>query len=229
MRGRVKWIVLITGMIAVIIICHRAGERLKHLILDERETSASVSETGSVIVLDPGHGGVDAGKIGINNAEEKEINLKISLKIKKLLEGNGITVVMTRTDDNRLADTQKEDLKERVRIMNEEQPALAVSIHQNSYQGAGVRGPQVFYYAGSKEGKTAAGILQEKLNQINPAYSRDEKENNSYYILKNTEVPVVIVECGFLSNADEAAELVSDEYQDAMAATVTEGIKQYIE
>ena len=221
MRGRVKWIVLITGMIAVINICHRAGERLKHLILDERETSASVSETGSVIVLDPGHGGVDAGKIGINNAEEKEINLKISLKIKKLLEGNGITVVMTRTDDNRLADTQKEDLKERVRIMNEEQPALAVSIHQNSYQGAGVRGPQVFYYAGSKEGKTAAGILQEKLNQ-NALSQSDEKENNSYYILKNTEVPVVIVECGFLSNADEAAELVSDEYQDAMAAAVTE-------
>ena len=71
--------------------------------------------------------------------------------------------------------------------------------------------------------------MQEKLNQINPAYSRDEKGNNSYYILKNTEVPVVIVECGFLSNADEAAELVSDEYQDAMAAAVTEGIKQYIE
>ena len=229
MYDKLRTIAVIGCLLAVIIACYNAGERIKGHILNGRETAGSVSGSGTLVVLDAGHGGVDAGKTGINGAEEKKINLKISLKIKKLLEEDGVLVVMTRSDDNRLGDTQKADLKERVRIMNEEQPALAVSIHQNSYQGAGVRGPQVFYYADSKEGKTAAGILQEKLNQINPAYSRDEKGNNSYYILKNTEVPVVIVECGFLSNADEAAELVSDEYQDAMAAAVTEGIKQYIE
>ncbi len=229
MFEKLKWIVLIAGMFALIVICRRAGEKLKDFILDERETSADVSGTTELIVLDPGHGGVDTGKIGTNNAEEKEVNLKVSLKINAILEESDIAVVMTRSDDNRLADTQREDLKERVRIMNEEQPVLAVSIHQNSYQETGVKGPQVFYYTESEEGKTAAGILQEKLNQIDPTCSREEKGNNSYYILKNTEVPAVIVECGFLSNPDEAEKLVSDEYQDTIANAVAEGIKQYIE
>ena len=135
---------------------------------------------------------------------------------------------MTRTEDNRLADTQKQDLMERVKIMNEEQPALVVSIHQNSYQESGVRGPQVFYYTDSAEAETAAEILQSELNKMDPSYTRKEKANSSYYILKQTEVPVVIVECGFLSNAEEAEKLKSEEYQNTVANAVVSGIEKYI-
>ena len=154
MCRKMKAAVMIAVMIAVIVICRDAGKRLKESIMEAAETGAEASGS-CLIVLDPGHGGIDAGKIGINNAEEKQINLEISLKIKKLLEDGGITVIMTRTEDNRLADTQKQDLMERVKIMNEEQPALVVSIHQNSYQESGVRGPQVFYYTDSAEAETA--------------------------------------------------------------------------
>ena len=221
MCRKMKAAVMIAVMIAVIVICRDAGKRLKESIMEAAETGAEAS--GSCL-----HGGIDAGKIGINNAEEKQINLEISLKIKKLLEDGGITVIMTRTEDNRLADTQKQDLMERVKIMNEEQPALVVSIHQNSYQESGVRGPQVFYYTDSAEAETAAEILQSELNKMDPSYTRKEKANSSYYILKQTEVPVVIVECGFLSNAEEAEKLKSEEYQNTVANAVVSGIEKYI-
>lgn len=220
---------MIGCLLALLIICYKAGEQLKAGILNGRETAGSVSGSGTLIVLDAGHGGIDAGKTGVNGAQEKKINLEISLKIKNLLVEDGVSVVMTRSDDDRLGDTQKADLKERVRIMNEEQPVLAVSIHQNSYERAGVRGPQVFYYTDSDAGRSAAKILQEELNQVDPAHSREEKGNNSYYILKNAEVPVVIIECGFLSNPEEAEMLATDEYQDTVAGAVAEGIKKYID
>ena len=219
---------MIGCLLALLIICYKAGEQLKAGILNGRETAGSVSGSGTLIVLDAGHGGIDVGKMGVNGAEEKEINLKISLKIKKLLTEDGISVVMTRSDNDRLGDTQKADLKERVRIMNEKHPVLAVSIHQNSYEGAEVRGPQVFYYTDSDAGRSAARILQEELNRIDPVYSREAKGNSSYYILKHAKVPVVIVECGFLSNAEEAAKLVTDEYQEKIASAVAAGIIQYI-
>lgn len=229
MREKLRITAVIGCLLVLIIICYNAGEKLQGYILKGRETSGSVSGSGTLIVLDAGHGGIDAGKTGVNGAQEKKINLEISLKIKNLLVEDGVSVVMTRSDDDRLGDTQKADLKERVRIMNEEQPVLAVSIHQNSYERAGVRGPQVFYYTDSDTGRSAAKILQEELNQVDPAHSREEKGNNSYYILKNAEVPVVIIECGFLSNPEEAEMLATDEYQDTVAGAVAEGIKKYID
>lgn len=229
MREKLKTIASIMALLLLITVCGAAGEKLKNHILTDEETSAAVSRVERLVVLDPGHGGIDAGKIGVNGAEEKEINLNISLKIKKFLEENDISVIMTRESDERLADTQKGDLKERVRIMNEERPELVVSIHQNSYQGADVRGPQVFYYTDSDEGRTAAETIQSELNGIEPAYAREVKANTSYYILKNSEVPVIIAECGFLSNAEEAENLINEEYQETVANAVARGIQKYIE
>ena len=228
MRRKLEIIVSIMILLAMIAASGSLGKILRENVVQSRESSATVLSDSKKVVLDPGHGGIDAGKIGINNEKEKEINLKISLKIKKMLENEGISVIMTRTDDARLADTHRGDLEERVRIMNEEQPALVVSIHQNSYQDPEVKGPQVFYYTGAVEGKKAAEILQSGLNMIDSSYSRTAKENSSYYILKWTEVPVVIVECGFLSNAEEAGKLISNEYQETIAGAVAEGIMDYM-
>src|SRR5699024_5545690 len=102
-----------------------------------------------------GHGGKDPGKVAVNGVEEKDINLKIALFTKEYLEAEGVEVVMTRAEDERLADTQVGDLKQRVSLMNSQNPVLAVSIHQNSYHEESVRGAQVFYYADSEEGKAA--------------------------------------------------------------------------
>ena len=120
MKTKIKFMAAAALLISLVLLCQSAGKVLREEIQEGRAVS---SETGSaVVLLDPGHGGMDAGKTGVNGAEEKEINLKIALYIKELLEKENIDVVMTRTEDQRLAETQVEDLKERVRIMNKANP-----------------------------------------------------------------------------------------------------------
>ena len=112
--------------------------------------------------------------------------------------------------------------------MNEKKPSLAVSIHQNSYHEENVFGAQVFYYKTSTEGEKAAAVIQEALQEVNPENTKKIKANDTYYLLKKTEVPTVIVECGFLSNYAEAEKLVSEDYQKKVAEAVTKGILQYL-
>ena len=215
----------------LIVLCWRAAGYLREQIEDWRAVSGETSalRNSNKVVLDAGHGGIDAGKVGVNGAEEKEINLKIALNIKKILEKEGAEVIMTRSDDDRLAESQVEDLKKRVEIMNGENPVLAVSIHQNSYHQESVQGGQVFYYTDSAEGKKAAEIIQDSFCSLDPENTKQAKANNTYYILKKTEVPVVIAECGFLSNYAEAEKLVTEEYQQEVAQAVAEGVLQYME
>ncbi|OUP80624.1 hypothetical protein B5F07_20585 [Lachnoclostridium sp. An169] len=231
MKKKVKFAAAAVVFALLIILCHQGAEKLRRQI----EAGRAVSGTGTavrntnLVVLDAGHGGIDAGKTGANGAEEKEINLKIAMIIKEILEEADVEVIMTRTDDQRLADTQVEDLKKRTEIMNEANAVLAVSIHQNSYHEESVHGGQVFYYTDSAEGKTAAEMIQNSLRTIDPENTKEAKANHTYYILKRTKVPVVIAECGFLSNYAEAEKLASEEYQREVAEAVAEGILQYIE
>lgn len=201
-----------------------------------RVAESSKAKTGEVcIVIDAGHGGDDPGKIGINKAKEKEINLAISKKLKKLLEKEKIKVVMTRTEDEGLyqqSDSNKkvEDMRKRCEIISEAKPVFTVSIHQNSYPEESVKGAQVFYYGQSQEGKKLAEILQKVLiEQLDPQNHREAKANENYYILKRTESPTVIVECGFLSNYEEAELLVTEEYQDKVAKAVAAGILECLQ
>ena len=135
---------------------------------------------------------------------------------------------MTRTRDERLAENQVEDLKARVALMNEAEPALVVSVHQTSYHEEGFTGAQVCYYTDSAESERAAGVRQGALKEIDPENTKTAKGNRTYYILKKTDVPVVIAECGFLSNYEEAERLADEEYQQELAEAITKGILQYI-
>lgn len=180
------------------------------------------------MILDAGHGGFDPGKIGINGALEKDVNLVLSQKIKKHLEDMGYRVLMTRENEDALAGSKVEDLKTRVTLINENNPAIAVSIHQNSYSQENVHGAQVFYYTHSKGGEQAAKILQEAMLEVEPENHRQAKANDTYYLLKKTKGTTVIVECGFLSNQEEANLLVTEDYQEKMAAAVAKGIQEYV-
>ena len=231
MGKKLRFVAVIAALLVLIILCQAGGRFLKEEVIQGWETSgaAALGKNGRLIVLDPGHGGMDGGKIGVNGAEEKEINLKISLIIKKLLEKENIDVIVTRDTEERIGQDQVSDLKARVDIMNKEKPVLAVSIHQNSYHEESVHGAQVFYHTESEEGAKAAMIIQEALREIDPENTKEAKANNTYYILKRTEVPTVIAECGFLSNYEEAEKLASEEYQKELAQAVAKGILQYIE
>ena len=172
----------------------------------------------------------DPGKIGAGEIQEKDVNLKIAKKLKGKLEERGIQAVLTREKDETLAPEgratrQVEDIKKRVERIDGENALLAVSIHQNSYQDPEVRGAQVFYYQHSTKGKEAAAILQEALIRMDPEHPREAKANGTYYLLRRTQTPTVIVECGFLSNPEEAKLLASEEYQEKIAEAVAEGIE----
>lgn len=194
----------------------------------------SVQKAEYCICVDSGHGGNDPGKIGVAGTKEKEVNLAIALKLKKSLEKQNIRVVMTRTDDRNLADAnasneKTSDMKNRVKKMDSEQPDMVVSIHQNSYIDSSAKGAQVFYYSESEEGKKLAEILQKNLIEIaDQENNRVAKANTSYYILKNTSAPTVIVECGFLSNPEEESRLISASYQEKLVEALQKGICEYL-
>lgn len=186
------------------------------------------------VVIDAGHGGADPGKVGIDGSLEKDINLQIAMRLKSLLEAQDIEVVMTRTDDGGLYDENAsnkkvQDMKRRIAIIEEAQPELVVSIHQNSYHEEYVHGAQVFYYEGSATGKKLAELIQKRfVMNVDAENKRAAKGNNSYYLLKKTSRPIVIVECGFLSNQAEAGKLNSKEYQEKTAWAIHMGILQYL-
>ena len=227
---KILTVLLVLAMILV------AGESVQFVSTVEEHSRKTFQKDGSeiTIVVDAGHGGIDPGKIGINNALEKDINLAIARKLERNLRENGINVVMTRTDDNGLyneTDSNKKvrDMKNRLAIIEEAQPTLAVSIHQNSYPDSSVSGVQVFYYKDSLRSKAAAEIMQaQMIRSLKPKKERVAKDNGSYYLLKKTSVPIIIVECAFMSNPTEAQLLTQDDYQDKVAWAIYMGIMQVI-
>lgn len=187
-----------------------------------------------VVVIDVGHGGNDPGKIGVDGTLEKDINLMIAHKLKEYLEASDVKVVMTREKDQGLykeSDSQKKiaDMRNRVTLINEIKLDIVVSIHQNSYHEEAINGAQVFYYKSSEKGKKLAEIIQKRFDFVLGEQNRRlAKANDNYYLLLHVKHPIVIVECGFLSNWAESASLNSEEYQNRVAWTVHMGIMEYL-
>ena len=187
-----------------------------------------------IVCVDPGHGGTDPGKVGINGQLEKDINLAIAKKLKTYLEASDVTVVLTRYNDMGLyssGDAHKKmaDMRKRCQLIEEVKPDLVISIHQNSYHEEAIRGGQVFYYKTSVRGKKLAQILQERFDYVlGDANKRQAKANDNYYLLLHVKEPIIIAECGFLSNWEEAEKLETKEYQDRLAWTLHMGIMEYL-
>ena len=179
------------------------------------------------IVIDAGHGDWDPGKVAKDGTLEKDINLQISKYLQGYLEQSGGFVLTTRTDDTALSNKKREDLKERKNIANDEEVDLLVSIHQNSFPKENVKGAQMFYYEGSEESKKLAECVQNRLKEIDSTNNRVAKENKDYYLLKQTTMPAIIVECGFLSNTEENNNLKNEEYQKKIAWAIYLGILDY--
>lgn len=196
--------------------------------------------TTDTIVIDPGHGGFDGGAESMSGVSEKNINLAIAEEIKAMAEKDGWNVILTRDGDVSLGeDTQAsirskktKDLLERKRIISEIKPTAAVSIHLNSFkEDRSVRGAQVFFPSGSEtdqiisECKRLAETIQKSLTEgIDDGTDRTALSKSGVLILKNPAAPIAIVECGFLSNSEEAKLLETAEYQKKLAECIYEGI-----
>lgn len=202
----------------------------------EKENKNVKPKNGKVVVIDPGHGGDDPGKVGVNGTKEKDVNLAISKCLKKVLEDNGFDVVMTRNKDEILNEGGKfskvGDLNKRCSIINNtyqiNSNSIMISIHQNSFTNPNVKGAQSFFYEKSEKSKKLGLILQNHLNKkINTEKEKAAKPNNSYYMLINSKCPGTIIECGFLSNPSEEESLSKEEYQKKLAEIICTGIKEY--
>ena len=185
------------------------------------------------IVLDSGHGGRDNGCSGRNGSVESEINLDIAKKLKGYLETLGIRVVMTRSDGNGLyeanADNYKQsDMEKRIEIINNASPDMVISIHQNSYNDSSQRGAQAFYQEDDEVSSNFATAVQSQLVAQLPN-ARKEANGGDYYILKGCGLPAVLVECGYLTNEEEEALLMSDEYKSKVAYSIMCGVVKYFD
>lgn len=188
------------------------------------------TEDGLVVVIDPGHGGSDPGKVSANGVDEKDVNLSIALKLKDELEERGVKVVMTRENDTSIAtpgatNKKTSDMNNRIEIINSCHADMLISIHQNSYTSPDVKGAQVFYHGTSEDSRIIAETLQRALReQVDKDNKREAKEGNDYFILRKSTCPGVIVECGFLSCPEEAAKLVDEEYQEKIAKAIADSV-----
>ena len=207
-------------------------------IMLNKKTVETVSTpvTNKIIIVDAGHGSPDEGAESLNGITEAEINLKIALKLQNLLEQSGCTVILTRSDENEIYDVGSDsirekkisDAKNRVKIGNESSADIFVSIHLNKIPEQQYYGWQTFYKKGSEESKLLATEIQ---NNLNDAIQKENKRIpamlNSVYIMKNVEIPITIVECGFLSNPKEEELLQTGEYQNKLAWGIYNGINNY--
>lgn len=204
---------------------------------DESTAVMSENTLQPVIVIDAGHGGEDGGA-SANGLLEKDINLSIALKLRDMLTVSGYKVVMTREDDvsvyDSTADTTREkkvsDLKNRVKIINDSKNNILVSIHQNKFEQSQYFGTQMFYSKNNPKSAVLAEELRKSVTGfLQPDNKRELKQaDSSIYILDKAEVPAVIVECGFLSNEDEAKKLADSDYQQKMAFSIYSGIMGYM-
>lgn len=190
----------------------------------------SMPQKSLVILLDAGHGGIDPGKVGVDGSKEKDINLAICLKLKKLLEESNVRVYLTRETDTDLSSTDSqnhktEDLNRRIEMISTYQADFLISIHQNSYISPEICGPSTFYFYNSPDSKLLADNIQFSLERnLGIQKPKSSSPNDNYYLLKHSSVPTVIVECGFLSNPKEETLLNSDDYQDKVAKSIYLGI-----
>lgn len=190
------------------------------------------------IVVDAGHGAPDGGAVSSDGIEEAGLNLEIAEKLRDALEDEGFLVIMTREDENNIADTDKQkslremkssDLTNRVNIANNSGADIMISIHMNKFEGGSSWGWQTFYSKNSDKGKMLADLVQASIqkNIDDRVNKRVALSIEGIKIVDKTNIPVIIVECGFLSNVEDLKLLQTEEYQDKIVVGIVDGVKEF--
>ena len=193
-------------------------------------------ERENTIVIDAGHGGEDGGAVSCTGVMEKQINLEIALELNDLFHLMGHKTRMIRTDDrsvyttgDTIARRKVSDLKERVRMVEETEDAILVSIHQNLFPDARYSGAQVFY-SQAGDGQGLAEVLQSAFRQtINPGSNRELKKATNVYLMEHISCTGILVECGFLSNPEEEALLRTKEYQQKICIVIASTLANHLD
>ncbi|ABR50512.1 N-acetylmuramoyl-L-alanine amidase CwlD [Alkaliphilus metalliredigens QYMF] len=217
------------GILALIVLLIYLGDKVI-------ETNV-IPSTAKGVIIDAGHGGIDPGKVGSMGNNEKDINLSIARYLREYLEQSGSVVLMTRdsdvglyTEGGTVRKKKNEDLQNRKKIVKESQADIFITIHVNSFTQSQYSGAQTFYPKNNPMGKRLAGILQEELvNVLDPNNKRVALEKEGIYLIRDLEIPTVLVECGFLSNPKEEKLLNDSQYQQRVAWALYIGIQRYFQ
>lgn len=198
----------------------------------------SGTNNAQTVILDAGHGGLDGGAVGIDGTVEKDINLQITQKLKAILELYGYNVIMTRSDDGSIHDSEAHsareqkvsDIHNREKIITEHPDALFVSIHQNHFTQSYVHGTQVFYSGNNDLSPALAQSIQDAIvSHLQPDNKRlIKKSGTEIYLLYHSKIPSVMVECGFMSNSNDMNDLKNQDYQRVLAFSIAGGITNYL-
>lgn len=212
---------------------------LSRLYNKTESVSSSAENRGLYIILDAGHGGMDGGTSAADGTREKDINLSIAQKLNSMFIASGYKTVMLRNDDALIGDNslstirarKVSDIRKRLEIAESYPDSMLISIHQNYYSVPKYSGAQVFYSTNSPESKILAQSVQQSVvEELQPDNSRKIKPvGSNIYLLYNCSIPAIMVECGFLSNINEAEKLKTDSYQTQMALSIMQGITDYLE
>lgn len=195
--------------------------------------SSSSPKPNIVVAIDAGHGGIDGGTVGAQTGKDENfLNLEYSLYLEELFKNYNIGVVMTRTSLNGLyspfADNKKlDDMAKRKEIVKSSKAEILLSIHMNSFPLSSSRGAQVFFKDGDTKSEILAECIQTVFQQTLP-FARASTSVGDYYMLNEFDIPCVIVECGYLSNPEEEALLVQDEYKALVCGSIFVGLLKYL-
>jgi len=208
-----------------------------YLLSPKAVPTMNILISDKIIGIDPGHGGIDSGAVGLSGVEEDDINLKIALKLRDIIIKNGGKVVLTReTDEGLYTDESKtlkemktEDLHRRKEIILEGNCDILISIHLNSFQQSKYYGAQTFYGKDNLESQKLAFSIQKQLKEeLDMNNKRVPQELEDVFLINDMSIPSVLVECGFLSNPNEEKLLMDEEYQKRIALAIYNGIVKYL-
>ena len=230
MKWRKEWCAFYLMTAAALLLCVYMGNQAVTTMAAGEMPAREVC-----IVIDPGHGGVDGGATSCTGKLESAYNLEISLRLNDLFQLLGYDTYMIRTEDisvytsvTSIAQKKISDLKERVRIANETENALLLSIHQNTFPDSRYSGAQVFF-GNAEESRHLAERLQKMFVQtVNPGSRRQAKKSSGIYLMEHIRCPGVLIECGFLSNPEEEANLNRKEYQQQLCCVIVSAVSSFL-
>lgn len=208
------------------------------IVSEKLAVDAASNKVNQIVIIDAGHGGPDGGTSADDGTLEKDLNLQIAIKLNESLNSMGIKTVMIRTEDisvhdasaNTIRQKKVSDLKNRLKIINETDNSIFVSIHQNHFSDSRYSGTQVFYSKNNPQSSVLADcIRQSVISDLQKDNTRETKPSGTdIYLLYHAESPAVMVECGFLSNINESKNLKNENYQKELAFVLALGISDYL-
>ncbi len=216
------------AFLAVILLCQLGSNAITVM------TESAPIENRTVVVIDAGHGGVDGGATSCTGILESHTNLQIALKLNDLMHLLGFETKMIRTTDtsiytegNTIAAQKVSDLKNRVRIINETENAVLISIHQNTFSDGKYSGAQVFYTKDSISQSMAKDMQSALVSSLNPGSNRQAKPANGVYLMEHIQKPGILIECGFISNPEEAVKLNDPTYQNKLCCVIGSALARH--